>query len=678
MNRKLRATIKQAAPRTTSTMSNGAYPRVLDVQTRTNADSTCAAGIAAHQRGDVTQAEALYRQAIEWDRGYAEAFNNLGVLLDETSRPEEAEACYRSAISSRSGYVDALRNLGVLLNNSQRLAEAERAFGEAIALDASHVTTHLRLAQVLCRQKRSLDAANSLMHVLALEPNNAQVTFELGLILEEDGQFAQAEERYRRTLELDTTHASAHHALARTLSKGHDPAQAEVHYREALRLAPDDANHWCGLGHLLRALQRPHESEACFREAAKRLPDCVEAWGNLGSLLAEFARYDEAERCYRRLLQIDPDSMKAWNNLGRLLEDLNQFDDAEDCYRRALSIDPERTPTMLNLGLLLLKTGRFEEGWSLYESRYAEPKHLDSEAAVHVKPALPFAEWQGESLTGRAMLVWCEQGFGDSLHFARYLPLLKQRGLARLTVACPNALKTLFEQIDGVDACVAQDAAHTLPAFDFWSFTMSLPLRFGTTLDTIPAAMPYLRAPAERTARWAGRFPQRTPKVGLVWAGDPRPMLASAHSTDRRRSLNALAFVPLLETAGVTFVSLQLGASTRPQIETLPFELRPLDPMDEVRDFADTAALIEQLDLVIAVDTSVAHLAGALNKPVWILSRFDGCWRWLADRDDSPWYPSARLFRQTKPGNWNDVIGRVTHALRDWVAGRFPDASREA
>ncbi len=207
-----------------------------------------------------------------------------------------------------------------------------------------------------------------------------------------------------------------------------------------------------------------------------------------------------------------------------------------------------------------------------------------------------------------------------------------------------------------------------IPGHDYWSLMLSLPIHCGTTVETIPARTPYLRAPANLTRAWRARLPEHGFKVGLVWSGDPRTHDRGSNAIDKRRSVQAQAFLPLLEladAANVTFVSLQKGPASQPQIEALPQHLRPFDLMHDVRDFADTAAIIECLDLVISVDTSVAHLAGALNKPVWIFSRHDGCWRWLRERDDTPWYPAARLFRQTVPGNWADVIDRVGRALVD-------------
>ena len=636
-----------------------------------NATNSFDAGVAAHLRGVKAQAEAHYRHALELDPGHAEALNNLGVLLDETDRPEEAETCYRRAVSLRPDYIDALRNLGARLRDTQRWSEAEDVFRKALAFDPAHAATHLQLANLLHRAGRTIDAANSLRHAAALQPDTIQIGFELGLLLETAGQLTEAETLYRKTIGVQPDRADAHIALARVLSTRQNVADAERHYREALRLTPDDVNARCGLGSLLHSAGRHQEGEACLREATSRKPDHVLAWGNLACLLNETARYEEAEACYRRILQIDPKCVEALHNLASLLEGAHRLDEAEPYYRQVLAIDPERVPTILNLSLLLLKAGRLAQAWPLYESRYAASRYWGDEAAAHAKPDFPFSEWQGESLSGRSLLVQLEQGFGDSLQFARYFSMLKGRGLAQLSVICPAALTGLFEQIESIDTLIAPENVHALPSHDFWTTTMSLPLRFDTTLDNIPASVPYLRAPADRLARWSGRLlrdARDAPKVGLVWAGDPRPSLASAHRTDRRRSLHARACLPLLRVPGVNFVSLQMGASTRPQINEIPPELRPVDLMDEASDFADTAALIEQLDLVITVDTSVAHLAGALGKPVWILSRFDGCWRWLLDRDDSPWYPTARLFRQPQRGDWTSVIDRVADALRTWAA----------
>ncbi|KVT75680.1 hypothetical protein WT25_01965 [Burkholderia territorii] len=401
--------------------------------------------------------------------------------------------------------------------------------------------------------------------------------------------------------------------------------EAERHYRESLVREPRDAITLSNLGALLHRLARLPEAEDCFRRALALKPDYRDAHGKLANVLFALQRYEDAEACYRRVLADDPASAEAWNNLGCLLHETGRLDEAAACLRHALTLEPDRMPTTFNLSLVLLAMGQYEERWRLYEARYQPSPYWEDDASNHVLPNLPAPLWKGEALDGKSLIVWAEQGLGDVVQFARYLPLLKGRGLSLLTVVCSTALTSLMAAIGGVDRCVPLGEAAALPRHDYACMIMSLPLHCGSTLDTIPATVSYLYVAASLVEHWQGCVPANGLNVGLVWAGDPRPDQAQAHATDRGRSLAASAYLPLLRIPGVSFASLQKGEKTRRQIETIPPSIRPVDPMANVRDFADTAAIISHLDLVITVDTSVAHVAGALNKPVWILSRFDGC-----------------------------------------------------
>ncbi|MBP0593024.1 tetratricopeptide repeat protein [Paraburkholderia sp. LEh10] len=476
------------------------------------------------------------------------------------------------------------------------------------------------------------------------------------------GRASDAETYLRRTLQIDPTHADGYNNLGVVLRELGRPDEAQQAHQQAIAANPDHAGAHINLARLLESLGRVHEAEVAYRRGLDLYPGHADTHNNFGAMLQRQGRMPEAEACYRRALAIEPDLANACFNLGIVLQSQKRHREAEAVYRRALKGEPHMLEARLNLAHLLLASGQYVEGWQLFECRYDDAWKADSVK----RPPLPFAQWQGEALDGRSIVVWPEQGYGDSLQFCRYLPMLKRLGAAKVTVACQPGMQSLIEGIEGVDACIAKDV-HATPPHDYWCLMMSLPHRMGTTLDSIPATMPYLSVPPAHRSRWAGRLPKGQ-KVGLVWAGDPRPDQPSANEVDRRRSIDALAYLPLLSVPGITFVSLQKGKTTQPQIDTLPPHLRPFDPMNDVHDFADTAAIIEQLDLVITVDTSVAHLAGALNKPVWILSRHDGCWRWLHDRDDTPWYPNTRLFRQRQPGEWGEVIGRVRLALEAWPA----------
>jgi Flp pilus assembly protein TadD len=451
---------------------------------------------------------------------------------------------------------------------------------------------------------------------------------------------------------------AVHNNLGNLLYETGRFAEAEIAFRRALELNSDDAKGHNNLANLLNETRRFVEAEGSFHRALELQPDFAEAHYNLGNLFYKTKRLAEAEGAYRRTLELKSDFVRAHGNLGKLFHETKRFTEAEEAYRRAAELDPDYAEALFGLSLLLLGTGRYAEAWPYYESRYS-PNRVNKEFTF---PDVPYPQWQGECLTNKSLLLWPEQGFGDQIQFSRYASMLKQRGVSRLTLICNPAIKPLLEAIEGIDAVITE--TESVPAHDYWSFVMSLPLHFGTTLDTIPNRLPYLSAAAGHVAAWRTRLPSQKLKVGLVWSGDPRVGYFTANAIDQRRSMHVVQFLPLLRLPGVAFVSLQKDEAARVQLEDLPADLRPLDLMADVQNFGDTAAIIQNLDLVITVDTSIAHLAGALNKPVWILSRFDGCWRWLEDREDSPWYPGVvRLFRQPSPGDWVTPIVKVRESL---------------
>ncbi|MBP0592371.1 glycosyltransferase family protein [Paraburkholderia sp. LEh10] len=546
----------------------------------------------------------------------------------------------------------------VSLYSSGRLAEALAVLDQLLQADPAHVEAMQLAAVCLSGLYDEADAK-------AGKPRGetpidlAEAHNDLGSWFYGRKQLTQAEHAYRQALSIKPDLSKALNNLGLVLRELKREPEAEAAFLRALAIAPDYVTARNNLGVMLWQLKRLPEAEAAYRDVVSRQPGNVSAHNNLGLLLLELNRLPEAESACRQALALDPDVPEAHNNLGNVLWQQGRIAQAIDAYRQALALRPDYVGAKANLALPLLCIGEYEQGWALYESRYDEAISTRNV----LPPPVPYPMWNGEPLHGKSLLVWPEQGFGDGLQFCRYLSMLKGRGAARVSVACQPPLQRLFESIEGVDAVCPLDGKSVVPGHDYWCFMLSLPARFGTTVETIPAPTPYLRAPAALVQHWRSRLPQDGFKVGLVWAGDPRPHDPSSNAIDQRRSMTAQSFAPLLHVPGVTFVSLQKGAVTRPQIEDLPVGLRPLDPMDDVQDFADTAAIVENLDLVITVDTSMAHLAGALNRPVWILSRFDACWRWFRERDDSPWYPSARLFRQTAPGDWESVIARAAQAL---------------
>lgn len=364
-------------------------------------------------------------------------------------------------------------------------------------------------------------------------------------------------------------------------------------------------------------------AEASYRAILAAAPDSPEAWTNLGSVLQSLRRFDEAEAAHDRALALRPAFASALYNRGNLLSWMQRWNEAEAAYRQALAVDPGHPRARLNLGYVLLGEGRFLEGLSWYEAR----KDVPGMGAERL--AMP--EWTGQPLDGRSLLIWPEQGLGDQIQFARYAPVLRDLG-ADVTLVCLPPLAALFEGL-GVKIVALSDQT-AVPRPDYWTLPLSIPLRLQAGLDAIPPA-PYLHAPDDRRRKWAGLAPSGG--VGFVWRGNP------AHKNDRNRSLPSPGLLAPLKAAGAALVDLQTPRG----------------------DFADTAAILEGLDLVVTVDTATAHLAGALGKPCWVMLPYEGLdWRWMHDRSDTPWYPSMRLFRQPRAGDWASVVAEMVEAWR--------------
>ena len=423
-------------------------------------------------------------------------------------------------------------------------------------------------------------------------------------------------------------------------------SEAEAVLRQGLAQNPDDAALLANCGLACEGLGRWAEAEALQRRAAVLEPEAAEVLRNLAGIVERNGQTDEALALYARAIALAPDDPVGHSNLGVLLADLGRLAEAEACLRQALALQPDYQRGRMNLGQLLLRLGHYEEGWPLHEGRH----YIHRRRADASPPSCPM--WQGEGLAGRNILVLPEQGFGDQIQFCRYLPWLKAQGAARVSLVCPPELRRLFATLAGVDRLLTPaEAQAALPGEDCWTFLMSLPALARTTLATIPAAVPYLASPS-------GSAPLPATgclRVGLVWRGNPR------HSNDRERSLPGLETLQALRAlAGVEFYSLQLGAEAAvwPDGEPLP------DLVAGIGDFADTAVRLQQLDLLVSVDTALAHLAGALGRPCWLLLPHYKCdWRWLEEREDSPWYPSLRLFQQPRRGDWATPVAMMAAAL---------------
>ena len=486
--------------------------------------------------------------------------------------------------------------------------------------------------------------------------SNADEYHQRGYDLHRQGRIAEAAAHYREALRLEPDFVVAWSNLGLTGLALGELGEAARCQREALRLNPDFADAHNNLGMVHYQLGRLAEAENCFRGGLRLRPDYPNARTNLAIALHSLGRLDAAEMEYREAMAAGADPVATHSNLSVLLREMRRANEAESHARLALEYAPGFASAQVNLALALLLAGRWTEAWPYYEARW-QLGDLADERRDFAQP-----QWTRlQPTVGQTILLHAEQGLGDTLQFCRYAPLVAALG-ARVVLEVQPALVRLLSGLEGVERVVAM--GDTLPAFDCHCPLMSLPLAFGTTPDSVPGADAYLSAEPDAVATWRQRLANLPGlRVGLVWAGSSRAWMPHAVAVDRRRSMRLADMAPLGEVAGCSFVSLQLGPPAA-QLRSPPEGLVVHDFSTQLHDFAETAALVANLDLVIAVDTSVAHLAGALGRPVWLLNRFDTCWRWLLEGEYSPWYHSLRQFRHPGGrGDWSGVMQRVRDAL---------------
>ena len=653
-----------------------------------------AVAVRFHQSGEWAAAERLYREILEFDPGHADSLNLLGVMalqfrhfeaaasligqaigrnpqepsyhynlgsaLKAQGQAEAAAASFEQALVLRPDYAEALNNLGNLHREAGRLAEAAAHYEKALAIRPDMAELHNNLGGIHEQAGRLDEATACFRRALGAKTDFVAAHYNLGKVLQAQGALDEAAASYRQALSIQADHAEAAIGMGAVLAARGRPQEAAGWYRGVIEHRPDHAAAHYNLALALEAEGRAEEAIAAYSQAIRIVPDYVEALTNLGVALHAEGRFAEAVGCYERALAARPDAAEIHNDLGAALQSLGRPATAMASYRRALKLRPAYAGAQMNMATCQLLMGDLKAGFAGFRARWAVP---DSPIRL---PELPRPLWEGESLEGRSILVHCEQGLGDSLHFIRYAPLLAEQA-GRVLVLVPPGLARLFGRIPEIEVVTTPpDPA----AYDYHCPLLCLPRLLGTELATIPAAIPYLSAEPAAVEAWAERLKGLGGgcRIGLVWAGAPRADDRRAFAVDRRRSLALAALAPLGGLAETCFISLQKGPPAA-QAKTPPAGLALFDPTANLGDFADTAALIANLDLVISVDTSVAHLAGALGRPVWLLSRFDGCWRWLLDRADSPWYPTLRLFRQPTPGDWDSVVMAVRAALLDRLRG---------
>jgi tetratricopeptide (TPR) repeat protein len=573
----------------------------------------------------------------------------------QAGRLNEAEPLYRRVLAVNPRHSNSLHLLGVIAHHHGRHDQAVDLIGGAIAIHGTEAAYHSNLGTALWKQGRLDDAIACYRRALELKPDYAQTHFNLATVLWKQGRLNEADTCYLDAVKFRPNYPEAHDNLGTLRKEMGRPDDAIVCYRNAIACRPDYPEAHNNLGTVLLEQGRLDEAAARYRQAISLNPTYPEAHFNLGVAIWEHGQPAEAIEHYRTAIALRPHYADAYLNLGTALKDLGRLDEAAACYRETLAREPDNPEAHSNLGIVLLAQGEFAEGWKEHEWRWRTPQMI--------KARRDFArpQWRGEAAHGQTLLIHAEQGFGDTLQFCRYAPLAAERGL-RVILEVQPPLARLLRGLSAVDLVLRR--GEELPAFDLHAPMLSLPMALGTTLATIPGAQSYLHADTAGVAAWNVRLlatSEKGPRVGLAWAGNPRNHSRGLAAVDRRRSITPEKLAPLFELSGPKFFSLQKDGPPAPT----GFPL--VDVMSEMEDFADTAALIANLDLVISVDSAVAHLAAALGKPVWLLDRFDPCWRWLSGRRDSPWYPGLRIYRQPAPGDWETVLSDVTRDLRHFV-----------
>ncbi|RKE36831.1 tetratricopeptide repeat protein [Paraburkholderia sp. BL23I1N1] len=545
------------------------------------------------------------------------------VALQRNGAFAEAEELYREILELKPRHFEALQLLGSLALQTGRVQEGIEFIKKALAVNAKLAPLHSNLAYALNALHRFDEALASADRALALQPKfpdalNNRGNAQAGLNM---------------------------------------PLEALGSFDRALALMPDFVQAWNNRACVLRDLDRPGDALASCVHALALQPNYPDAWSNRGNAFSDLNQPHDARQSYQRALELAPAFADAWNNLGLTQIDLDEHAHALQSYERALAVNPTAAETHWNRSLCLLQLGQLEAGWKEYEWRWERSR---IKAGMHT-----FAQplWLGDfSIEGKTILLHAEQGLGDTLQFCRYAGMVSKLG-AKVVLEVPRELMRLMSTLDGVDQLI--EAGHALPPFDCHCPLLSLPLAFRTDLTNIPSTTPYLFAEPQATREWHERIAAQVDgrlKVGLVWAGGNRPHVAELRKNDARRSITFERLAPILDVPNVRFFSLQKGPAAQ-QLLRGEAAASVVDYTEELEDFADTAALVANLDLVISVDTSTAHLAGALNKPVWILNRFDTCWRWMLERTDTPWYAQARLFRQPALGDWESVIQSARDTL---------------
>ena len=624
----------------------------------TSADDWNQRGALWFRLGDFPQAASCWRQASALAPREPGYLYNLGLALRRQQLWQAATEAFEQVLAQSASHPDARLQLVDCLQQQGNLPAAEQQARLACETSPTQPQPWVALGTLCQRQGRWEKAVAAYDRSLGLLPSQSELLMNSGFCLRQLGRLDEAAEHNRAAVQLRPGDSNAHDELGSVLFQLGRGEEAIASFQAALRIAPTFAKAWTNLGIAFQDSHRIDEALTAHQRARELADDVPEVHNNLGIVLKQVGRLSEAETAFQRALELRPNYGLAVYNLGNVQLELAQFEQAAESFATAARILPDFAEPRFNLAMVQLLHGDFATGLAGYDLRW-EIKQGKKKRREFATPL-----WNGESLAGRTLFVYSEQGFGDTFQFIRYAPLLKNLG-ARVVFECRPELIPLLNACNGVAELVPRGGE--LPAHDFQIPLMSLLRVFETRLDSIPADGPYLTADPLLSRCWRETL-EAIPgfRVGIAWQGSP------TYVRDIGRSIPLRNFAPLAAVPGVRLISLQLGPGSE-QIREMAADFSVTQLPGEIDAtagaFMDTAAILENLDLVISSDTAIVHLAGALGIPCWVVLGVSPDWRWLLDREDSPWYPSLRLFRQKEQGNWDEVFQRVRERLRALAAG---------
>ena len=615
--------------------------------------------VTLYQSGRLDEASTFCRQVLQWQPQHFAAVNLLGVIAARSNLPEQAVELFAAAIRIDRKSAATHNNLGNTLQSLGQYAAAVASYNKAIALKRDYADAYKNRGHALRALLKHAEALASYEKAIELDPRSASSHYSRGNAFCDLGRHSAAIACYDEAIALKSDYADAFYNRGNALVVLKQHMAAIASYDAAIALKRD---YWEALHNRGKALSELRQFEAAitsFDAAVAHGANRADACCDTGFALQQLNQLDAALDKFDQAISIQPTHIQSHINRGVVLRQLNRVDAALASYNHAIALEPDFVAAYQNRGYASLLAGDYANGWADYEYR------LKSGSLIDLKRDFRQPRWGGaESIAGKTILLYAEQGLGDTLQFCRYAKLVAELG-ARIILEVQSPLQSLLTSLEGVAQVLAHGDA--LPAFDFHCSLMSLPFAFKTTLATIPAQTRYLRSDDTKVRDWRERIGEGgRRRIGLVWSGGFRPDHPELWPVNGRRNIPLKKFARLYRPE-VEFYSLQKGQPAESELADLSLDdwggPKPLDYTDLLSDFSDTAALVENLDLIIAVDTSTAHLAGALGKPVWLLNRFDTCWRWLLDRADSPWYPTMRLYRQPRAGDWDAVIEAVESDL---------------